>query len=129
MNKKKKKMIFVELGLILLVLLIYIIANTNLISLMPKCLIKENLGILCPSCGSTRMVYSFMHFNFKDAFMYNPVMFLFLIYILIVNLVFIINAFRKKEDEILTFLYPKNAWYWVVFVIILIIYTVIRNII
>lgn len=126
MEKKIKKMLFVELGLLLLVLLIYIILKTDLINLIPECFIRKNFGILCPSCGGTRMVFSIMNFKFIEAFKYNPVLFLILLYLGVINFIYIINSFRKKE--ILTFIYPKKPIFWVIFVFFLLIFTIIRNI-
>lgn len=125
MNKKLKRMIWVELGIIFLVLIIYIGIQTDLINLIPRCIVNKKIGILCPACGGTRCVINFIKGNFIESFNYHPIFFVTIIYLIIVNIIFIINSFRKKE--ILTFLYPK-AKFWIVFLIVLLIFTVLRNV-
>lgn len=126
MNKKIKNMIFIELGILLLVLIIYISIQIGLIDIIPKCVVNTNFHILCPSCGGTRCVISFLNGNFYESYLYHPIFFVMIIYLIVVNAIFIINSFREKE--LATFLYPKNK-FWIVFIIILMIFTIYRNII
>ncbi|MBO5413745.1 MAG: DUF2752 domain-containing protein [Clostridia bacterium] len=125
MNKKLKKMIFIELGIVFLVLIIYIAIKTGIVSFVPRCIINKNFGILCPSCGGTRCVINFVGGNFVDSFNYHPIFFITIFYLIIVNVIFIINSFRKKEVS--TFLYPKSK-FWIGFIIILFIFTILRNV-
>lgn len=125
MNKKIKNMLLLELGIVFLVLIIFIIIKFNIIKYIPPCFIYEKLRVLCPSCGGTRCVISFFIGNFKQSFLYHPIFFITIIYLGIVNIIYIINSFRKKE--IATFLYPKTK-FWIMFLIIIMIFTFIRNI-
>lgn len=124
-NKKIKNMILLELGIIFLVLIIFIVVKSNLIKYFPTCFIHEKFGILCPSCGGTRCVSNIVLGNFKVSFLYHPIFFITIIYLLIINIIYIINSFRKKE--VFTFLYP-NTKFWIIFLIIIMIYTILRNI-
>ncbi len=124
MKQKVKKMLYLELGILFLVLIIFIIIKLDIVRFMPPCLINKTFGILCPSCGGTRCIINFALGNFRESFYYHPVFFVTIIYLLIVNLLYILNSFRKKE--ILTFLYPKEK-FWIGFVIILLIYAIARN--
>ena len=124
MNNKIKKMLLLELGIIILVLIIFIIIKLNLLQYMPECFIKHTFGILCPSCGGTRCVINFILGNFRLSFSYHPIFFITIIYLILTNILYIINTFRKAE--IATFLYPKTK-FWIVFLIILLIYTILRN--
>lgn len=124
MNKKLKKMFLIELGILFLVLIIYIAIKIGAINLIPKCIIRTHFHILCPSCGGTRCVISFLNGNFVDSFKYHPIFFITIIYFILVNILFIINSFREKE--IATFLYPKTK-FWIGFIILLLIFTVFRN--
>lgn len=124
MNNKIKKMLQLELGILFLVLIIFIAIKTNIISILPKCFINETFGILCPSCGGTRCVINFALGNFEQSFRYHPIFFITIIYLVLVNILYIINTFRKKE--ILKFLYPKTK-FWIVFLIFIFIFTIIRN--
>lgn len=125
MNKKIRNMLLLELGIIFLVLIIFIIVKLNIVKYMPVCFFKKNFGILCPGCGGTRCVTNFMQGNFKESFIYHPIYFILIIYLSIVNIIYIINSFRNKE--IATFLYPK-AKFWKIFLIIICLYTFFRNI-
>lgn len=40
------------------------------------CLIYENTGIKCPGCGVTRMCMHILHFDFKEAFLSNQLLFI-----------------------------------------------------
>lgn len=125
MSKKIKKMIFIELGILFLVLIVYISIKTGLINLMPECLINKNFHILCPSCGGTRCIINFLVGNFRESFNYHPIFFIMMVYFIIFNIVYIINAFRNKE--VFKFLYPtKKICY--TFIIIILIFTICRNI-
>lgn len=43
---------------------------------IPNCPIKLITGYPCPSCGMTRAGFAALTFNFKEAFFYNPIIFL-----------------------------------------------------
>jgi len=46
------------------------------------CIFYEITGWKCPGCGMTRAVFSILHFNFKEAFYYNPFCYLLIFFIL-----------------------------------------------
>lgn len=124
MKKEVKKMIWLELGIIFLILTIFIIIKLDMIKLVPVCIINKTYGILCPSCGGTRCIINFVMGNYKDSFLYHPIFFITIIYLILVNILYVINSFRKKK--VATFLYPKEK-FWIIYVIVLVIYTIIRN--
>lgn len=125
MNKKIKKMLLLELGIIFLVLIIFIIVKLNIIKYMPECIINKKFGILCPSCCGTRCIKNFIIGNFKQSFLYHPIFFITILYLLFTNIIYIVNTIRKKQ--ILTFLYPKTK-FWIVFIVIIVIFTILRNV-
>lgn len=125
MNYKIKKMLLIEIGILLLGFITMAVIKLGLVYKIPPCIIHDKLGILCPSCQGTRCVISFMQGNFYDSFNFHPIFFLLIIYLFIVNIIFIINSFRKKE--ILTFFYPKLK-FWIFFIIIIAIFTICRNV-
>lgn len=126
MTKKIKKMLLLELGILLLALMIFIIAKDKIFTIIPQCIVNRIFGLQCPSCGGTRCVINFILGNFKESFCYHPIFFFTIIYFSIINFIYIINAFR--ENEIATYLYPKLK-FWIIWIIILIIFTILRNII
>ena len=126
MKKQVKQMLLLELGILFLVLIIFIVVKYKIFTIMPTCIINKYLGILCPSCGGTRCVVNFALGNFKESFLYHPLFFITIIYFIFINFVYIINSFRNKK--IFTFLYPKTK-FWIVWITLLIIFTIIRNIV
>ena len=120
---KVKKMLIIELGILLLVLIIFIIAKTGIYTMFPKCMIKEVLKIECPTCGATRCVTNFVMGNWKESFFYHPFFFITILYLITVNIVYIINAFRKKN--ILSWIYPTYK-FWIVWAIVFIIFSVVK---
>ncbi len=125
MKKEYKKMIIIQLVFLIIGILTVIIINTNLINFIPKCWINEKFGLLCTSCGGTRCVINFLQGNFIKAFKYHSVFFLIIIYILITDIVYIINTLTNKN--IAKWLYPK-PYYLIIWTVILAIYTIARNI-
>lgn len=121
MNKKSIKILLIE---IVIVISLIILVNSHFIEYVPNCWIYKTTGILCPSCGGTRCVQNLLQGNFIEAFLSNMIFFITIIYIFICNIVYIINLNKKKK--ISTWIYPKY-WYVIIFVIALLIYTIIRN--
>lgn len=119
-------MLLLELGIVFLVLIIFIIAKYGIYKIIPNCPIRSWTGLLCPACGGTRCVVNFILGNFKQSFFYHSFLFITLVYLIFINVIYIVNAF--KEKEILTFLYPK-AKFWTIWGIVLILFTGVRNLI
>lgn len=120
---KVKKMLILELGILLLVLIIFIIAKTGVYAMFPQCMIKGILNIDCPTCGATRCVTNFVTGNWKESFFYHPFFFITIIYLIIANIVYIINAFRKKN--ILRWIYPTYK-FWIVWAVLFMIFAIVR---
>lgn len=125
MKSQIKKMLLLELGIIILVLIIYLVVKLNIVSIIPACIINKTFGILCPSCGGTRCIINFINGNFIESFIYHPIFFITIIYLLIVNALYIFNTLTNKK--ILECIYPKLN-FWIVFIIVILIFTIIRNV-
>lgn len=121
MNKKTILIMAIE---IIILWLIIRLANSKYIEMLPACWIYQETGVLCPACGVTRCIIHLLQGNFIQAFFHHIIFFIGILYLLIINLIYIINIDRKQK--IGTWLYPKY-WYSYIFVILLIIYTIIRN--
>ena len=122
MNKKSLIIIVSE---IICLIILYAFIKSRYIGLIPECWIYKNTGILCPSCGGTRCVVYLLKGNFIKAFYSNMVFFIGIVYLFITNIVYIINL--NKNKKILTWIYPKY-WYSIIFAIILVMYTILRNV-
>ena len=126
LKKKYSKLIFVDLCIIISLIIIFIFVNSSFVNFMPSCYWQKNYDITCPSCGSTRCIISFMKGDFISSFLYNPFLFVLITYLLLLNLLYIINTILNKNY--FNFFYPK-WWYIIVYFSIWAIYTIIINII
>lgn len=121
MNKKSIVIIGIE---IIVFVILYYFVNSKYLEIIPKCWVYHATGLLCPACGGTRCMISFLKGNWIEAFFSHKIFFIGLLYLLTINLIYLVNLNRKKK--IATWVYPKY-WYGIIFAILLIIYTIIRN--
>lgn len=84
---------------------------------VPQCVFHKVTGFYCPGCGGTRAVIAMLKFDFITAFRYNPGVVSLCVIILLALIGKIIN---KK-------ILPNKTMFWVVFVIILFSYYIMRN--
>lgn len=123
MNAKSIKIILIELFILILAI---IGVNSNLMQYTPSCLFYKATNLQCPSCGGTRCVENILKGNFKEAFLFHPIFFIAIFYLLLCNIVYLINL--NKKNKILTWIYPKY-WYAIIFAVILVIYGILRNLV
>lgn len=123
---KLKKMIVIELGIVLFTIITIIIVKYKIFDIFPRCIVNQYLGIQCPSCGATRCIINFVLGNWAESFNYHQVLFVTILYLIVVNFVYIFNCCRK--EKVLEWLYPK-FYFWIAWTFILIIFTIVRNII
>ena len=124
-NTKIKNYQIILIEFIILIIMSFII-NCKYITGVSQCYIFQNTGILCPSCGGTRCIQSLLQGDIVSSFHYNFVITFVAIYLVILNIVYLINRNKDEEKKVLTWIYPKY-WYTIVLAVILIIYTVLRN--
>lgn len=121
MNKKSIIIIVIE---ILILITLYFFVNSEYINLVPKCWLYNATGLLCPACGGTRFVTYLIKGDFIKAFFSHMIFFIVFLYLFILNMLYLINLNREKK--IGKWFYPKY-WYVIIFTIVLIIYTIARN--
>ena len=121
MNKKSIIIITIE---VVLIIFLYMFTNSQYIEIIPKCWVYEQIGLLCPACGGTRCVINILKGNFIEAFFSHMVFFATITYLMTFNVIYLINL--NKQKKIARWLYPKY-WYTIIFAILLILYTIIRN--
>ena len=104
-SEKKRKMLILQLILVLVGVLAVLIIKTNIIKLIPPCTVRSYVGIICPTCGVTRCIKNIFNLNFKMAFNYHPMFFIIVMYLGLVDLLYVINTWFDKN--FLKFLYPS----------------------
>ena len=125
LDKKYSKLIIIETSIIALITVRFLFVNSNLINLIPPCFWKENFNLTCPSCGSTRCIISLFSGDFIQSFTYNPFLFILIVYLFLLNLLYIINTILDKKY--FKFFYPK-WWYVIIYFSLWAIYTIILNV-
>ena len=124
-NNKYLKLLLIQLAILLVLVFIFVFANSPLVDIAPSCFWQENYGFNCPSCGATRCVTNFINGNFSLAFSYNPFLFILIVYLFLLDLLYIINTILNKKY--LRFFYPK-WWYVIIYFSLWAIYTIIINV-
>lgn len=125
LDEKTKNMILFEVIVMIFILVLYIIVKTEIIKIVPSCYILRKTGILCPSCGGTRCIKALINLNIVEALRMNAFYTITIIYLLILNIVYILNTiFKTNKFKII---YIKKV-HLIIWLITLILYTVFRNI-
>ena len=125
MNKKYKQFIIIEVTIIIGIVAIWLFINSDFITLIPRCKVREYLGILCPGCGGTTCVANILRGNFLTAMKANIIIFIAIIYFMILNIVYIINTFKKKQILKFVYLKEKYVYAWLAMYLV---FEVVRNI-
>lgn len=121
--KIKKRILICGIEIIaFMVLLIFL--NSKYLENIPSCWVYQTTGWLCPACGGTRCMINLFKGNWLEAFFSHILFFIGIVYVLVINVVYIVNL--GKEKKIATWVYP-NYWYAIIFAILLIGYTILRN--
>lgn len=123
-ENKNLKLLLIQIVILIILVIIFAFVESPFVNLVPRCYWKEQYGFYCPSCGSTRCVISLVNGDFISAFTYNPFTFCLIIYLLLLNFLYIINTIFKKSY--LNFFYPK-WWYIIVYFLLWFIYTITIN--
>lgn len=89
------------------------------------CLFHKFTGLLCPGCGITRMILSILRLDFKSAFQYNQVIFIFSPIILYFITRLYISWLKSENYKLSLF---ENIVVYIM-LIVLLIFGIVRNII
>ena len=98
-----------------LILILYYFLNNNYNFSIP-CMFNKITGGYCPGCGITRMIFSIFRLDFYQAFRYNPLVFLMLLFYIIFKII------NLKYNVV----FSNKCTY--ALLIVVIIYGIIRNI-
>ncbi len=122
MRKQVKNLILVETIIIVLWLILVILLKSKYIELIPKCIFKEKFGLLCPACNGTTFAVKLSRIDFKNAFRVHPIFFISVIYLGVLNIIYIANVLFKKNIKLFRW------WHLIIWVVVLVIFTILRNI-
>ena len=106
-------------------ILTFIISVLNILFLYLvgyECPWKKYFDIDCAGCGATRMVIALLHFEFYQAFRYNPLMFV----LLILTIFYLLYLFVCKIINVSFYKFNSN-WLWALLIII-VLFTIVRNV-
>lgn len=122
MKKRLIKSIIISLSLFG-ILVGYFIINKKFDIGLP-CFINKTTGLFCPGCGITRMLFALLRLEIKEAFFYNPLIFIMLPFIIIYYIYFLYLYVIDNTDKF----YRLFPWYsWVIVGILVISFTIARN--
>lgn len=120
-NDKKEGILLISI-FSFLVVLIYLM---NIYDIKLMCIFKEITGFYCPGCGTTRLLKSLFKLEIKQAFMYNPIVFILMPFIGI----YFIDRIRISLFNKISFIPLKiNKVFWNIALLITIIFGILRNI-
>ena len=101
---------------------IYLLVSIIYTPFIP-CIFHEVTGLFCPGCGISRMILSLFKLDFYQAFRYNVLLFILFPFIVLLIIDALYCIIKNKKP-----IYKKiNNKFWIALIIILILYTVIRN--
>ena len=82
-------------------------------------------GYYCPSCGIQRVIHNLLHFNFAEAFWYNPFVFIISPYFILLIITTWFDT-KKKMSKLKNFCYNYKTI--IVFLVVMAIWWIIRNV-
>ena len=86
------------------------------------CMLHDFCFLYCPLCGGTRAVAALLHLNLGEALRYNAFVVLAVLSVIVMDTVALVRLIRKKER-----LLPLPSWSWIPYVVLLLVYTILRN--
>ena len=124
MRKRLKKVVVIYIGLLLIFVTYYFLNKYTGFAI--PCIFHEITGWDCPGCGITRCLFHLINLRISEAFKANPLVFIYLPFIVAY---FIYQSYLyvyQKKDKILVKI-PNYVMY--IILVITIIYGIVRNII
>ena len=118
--KKRLMKVIIRDVLLLLILIGYYFFNKYTGIYVP-CIIHEITGLKCPGCGITHLVFALFHLNIKEAFNSNPLVFIYMPFIIFYFTYLDYLYIYEKKDKILKRI-PN--WVWIILIIITLAYGV-----
>lgn len=120
-NRGPKQQLLV-LGLTVAFCAIYLIFG-GMTGIYIPCIFHKITHLYCPGCGVTRMFVAILMGDFYQALRYNPLVFIFLPFATIYLIDNLISKMRGRKS----LLARTPSWVWILVIIVLVVYGVMRN--
>lgn len=123
-KKSGKIYLLVHAGLLVLILLfpLYRLIASWMPASLTGCLIHDRFFLYCPLCGGTRAVSAILRLDFAAAFANNAFVVLLFFFALALDVWALIRLLRGHTN-----LLPLPSWVWIVLVVVMLSYAVLRN--
>jgi hypothetical protein len=102
---------------VLILALLYFFFDARTTGIFPHCPFNSITGLYCPGCGSQRAVSALLHGEIGRALQFNILLVISLPLIIYSAIVYILNAFRKKQVNQQIFYSPLFVKLFLVLVI------------
>lgn len=122
---KKHLLITVAALLVATVLVVFFYIDPNGYALFPKCPFLMVTGLECPGCGSQRAIHQLLHLNIAGAFHQNPLLVLYVPYVLAGVYLEYIGG-KEKHPRVRNILFGK--WAAIIIFVSIILFWIGRNI-
>lgn len=121
MKKRLIRSIIIFIVIALLFGLLLFVTKSDMPSI---CLIRRMTGLKCPGCGMSRALLSLIQLDIKAAVEYNLLALPILIYIIYIMICAAVSYIKSGKMS----LFPKPEWLNIAFLVMLIAFTIARNI-
>lgn len=123
-NLKKYQRVYVFLIPFVLLLCLYLIAQSGIIDDIHlwDCVLYKYTHIYCPGCGMTRAVKALFHGDILLSLRQNALLISSIIVLLLLYIEFVFKTFNKN-----IFLIWHNKLFWVIFLVFSLLYSILRN--
>ena len=123
--KKRLIKVIIRDVLLLLILIGYFFLNKKTGFYIP-CIFHEITGLKCPGCGITHLLFELLKLNIHEAFISNPLVFIYMPFIIVYFIYLDYLYIYEKKDKILK---KIPNYVWIILIIITLLYGILRNII
>ena len=110
------------IAILLFPLYVWIMEHLSLPLFNGRCVFHDYLFLYCAFCGGTRSMSALLRFDFVSAFQYNALVPILVLLAIALDVVALIRLLRGEEK-----LLPQPQRSWIVMVVVLIGYAVLRN--
>ena len=100
-NVNSRLAVFLKANLLLFIVTIVtvILSKIMVLAINDTCTFKQKTGIPCPFCGGTRCAVNIMRLDFIEAFKYHPSTAILLIYIIFIDIMYLIDIIRGNNKN------------------------------